>query len=116
MVSPSAMPNPGDRSVYREFGQGNADAFERGVPDLPPNQQSLRVQVSRKGRKGKTVTVINGFQNSPATLAKLAKDLKSQCGSGGAVKDASIEIQGDHAAKLVSLLQSKGYQVKRSGG
>ncbi len=104
----------GDGTVYREFGK--VDPLARAVPDLPPGQQHLRVQASKKGRKGKTVTVISGFQHSPDSLGTLAKQLKAQCGTGGTVKDDTIEIQGDHAQKLVDLLASKGYQVKRSGG
>ncbi|PSR18559.1 translation initiation factor [filamentous cyanobacterium CCP3] len=103
-----------DRHVYREFGP--ADPMARGVPDRPPNQQTVRVQVSRKGRGGKTVTVITGFQHSPDSLAALAKQLKAQCGTGGTAREDSIEIQGDHAQKLVELLVAKGYQAKRSGG
>jgi translation initiation factor 1 len=104
----------GDSTVHREFGK--ADPLARAVPDLPPGQQNLRLQASKKGRKGKTVTVISGFQHSPDSLSNLAKQLKAQCGTGGTVKDDTIEIQGDHAQKLVDLLASKGYQVKRSGG
>ncbi|WOD40299.1 translation initiation factor [Nodosilinea sp. E11] len=105
----------GERHVYREFGSA-ADPMARGVPDRPPNQQTVRVQVSRKGRGGKTVTVITGFQHTPASLTALAKQLKAQCGTGGTAKDNVIEIQGDHAQKLVELLVAKGYQAKRSGG
>ena len=104
-----------DRVVYSEFGT-NAAATERAVPDLPPAEQDLRVQVSRKGRKGKSVTVITGFAHKPETLEALAKKLKSQCGSGGTVKNETIEIQGEHASKLVSLLIEKGYKAKISGG
>lgn len=103
-----------DRNVYREFG--SADPMARGVPDRPPNQQTVRVQVSRKGRGGKTVTAITGFEHTPASLTALAKQLKAQCGTGGTAKDNVIEIQGDHAQKLVELLVAKGYQAKRSGG
>ncbi len=106
--------NAGEGAVYREFGK--PDVLARAVPDLPPNQHNLRVQASRKGRKGKTVTVITGFQHAPDTLNTLAKQLKAQCGTGGTVKDDTIEIQGDHGQKLVDLLAGKGYQVKRSGG
>jgi translation initiation factor 1 len=107
----------GNRVVYQEFGSGSKPAaFERAVQELPPNQQDLRVQASRKGRKGKTVTVISGFQASPETLAKLLKQLKTQCGSGGTVKDNTLEIQGDHAQKLVQLLTQLGYKAKISGG
>lgn len=107
----------GDRLAYSEFGASSQGAaFERAVPDLPPNQQNLRIQASRKGRKGKTVTVISGFQAKPETLTALAKTLKAQCGTGGTVKDDEIEIQGDHAQKLLQLLTEKGYKAKISGG
>ncbi|MEM6255914.1 MAG: translation initiation factor [Cyanobacteria bacterium P01_D01_bin.156] len=103
-----------NRVVYSEFGQNPATT--RAVPDRSPSEQDLRVQVSGKGRKGKKVTIISGFQHSPETLTKLAKALKAQCGSGGTVKDDTIEIQGEHAPKLVELLIAKGYRAKRSGG
>lgn len=110
----------GNRRVYSEFGSASGGsqsaAFDRGVADLPPNQQTVRVQASRKGRKGKTVTVISGFQHAPDQLNALAKQLKAQCGSGGTIKDSTIEIQGDHSDKLVQVLTQKGYQAKRSGG
>ncbi|MBW4440196.1 MAG: translation initiation factor [Plectolyngbya sp. WJT66-NPBG17] len=106
--------NDRDRIVYSEFG--NPEVFERAVPDLPPNQQEVRIQVSRKGRGGKTVTLISGFQSKPETLSDLAKKLKAQCGTGGAVKEEAIEIQGDHAQKLLQLLTGLGYKAKISGG
>lgn len=106
-----------NRIVYREFGSGsNPAAVERTVQELPSNQQNLRVQASRKGRKGKTVTVISGFQAQPETLTKLLKQLKAQCGSGGAVKEDTLEIQGDHTQKLVEILTQLGYKAKISGG
>ncbi|MDX2231369.1 MAG: translation initiation factor [Leptolyngbyaceae cyanobacterium bins.349] len=106
-----------DRTIYREFGGGNnPDAFERGVPDLPPNQQQIRVEASSKGRKGKTVTIIRGFQSNADTLADLLKKLKTQCGAGGTLKDNEIEIQGDHKQKIVQYLIQLGYKAKASGG
>ncbi|NCJ07304.1 translation initiation factor [Synechococcales cyanobacterium C] len=102
-----------DQLAYREFGE-SSPATTR--PDPPPNQQNLTIQASRKGRKGKTVTVISGFQVQPATLSRLAKTLKSQCGSGGTAKDNKIEIQGDHRQMLVQVLSGLGYAVKVSGG
>jgi translation initiation factor 1 len=76
----------------------------------------LKVQASRKGRKGKTVTVISGFQTQQETLTKLLKQLKNQCGTGGTVKDDTLEIQGDHTQKLVEVLIQLGYKAKISGG
>ncbi len=101
------------RTVYSEFGSTQSAAFERGVKDVAPQQQTIKVQASRKGRKGKTVTVLSGFQHKPETLSTLAKSLKAQCGSGGTVKDGTIEIQGDHTQKLLELLQKAGYKAKK---
>lgn len=106
-----------DRYVYREFGGAdNPDALERGTPDLPPNQQQIRVEASSKGRKGKTVTIIRGFQTSPEKLTDLLKKLKTQCGAGGTLKENEIEIQGDHKQKIVQYLIQLGYKAKASGG
>lgn len=105
-----------NRVVYSEFGNPNADAFERPVQELPPNQQNIRVQATRKGKGGKTVTVVSGFQAKPETLADLLKKLKAQCGTGGTQKDNELEIQGDHTQKLVELLTQMGYKAKKSGG
>lgn len=107
----------GDRVVYSEFGSAShSAAFEKATPDLPPNQQNLKVQATRKGRKGKTVTVISGFQSKPETLAALLKQLKAQCGAGGTLKDNEVEIQGHHTQKLVEILTKLGYKAKVSGG
>ena len=62
------------------------------------------------------MTVVSGFQCRPETLKELLKKLKSQCGTGGAVKDDTLELQGDCADKLVELLVKRGYPAKRSGG
>jgi translation initiation factor 1 len=103
--------------AYQEFGDvDNSEALARGVPDLPPNQQNLRIQGTRAGRKGKTVTVITGFQSKPETLSQILKQLKAQCGSGGTLKDNAIEIQGDHKQKLLEILLKLGYKAKISGG
>lgn len=112
----SSNNSPKKRLVYQEFGNDNLAAVERATPDLPPAQQNIRIQASRKGRKGKTVTVISGFQSNPETLAALVKQLKSQCGTGGTLKDNEIEIQGDHTQKLVQILTQLGYKAKISGG
>ncbi|MGC9502872.1 translation initiation factor [Baaleninema sp.] len=105
-----------DRLVYSEFGNDATARVPDEVRELPPQQQNLRVQATRKGRKGKTVTVVTGFQAKPETLKALSKDLKSKCGAGGAVKDDTIEIQGELVDRVVAFLKEKGYPAKRSGG
>ncbi len=103
--------------IYQEFGtNSNEETFERGKPVLPPPQQNVRVQTSKSGRKGKIVTIINGFQTSEAILNQLLKDLKAKCGTGGTIKDETMEIQGDHKQKILEILLKLGYKAKISGG
>jgi translation initiation factor 1 len=109
-------PNPLERRVYSEFGNEKSQNHATPRPDVPLAQQQLKVQASRKGRKGKTVTVISGFQSSEETLSELAKKLKSHCGAGGAVKDGTVEVQGDHSEKIQQFLVGLGCKAKISGG
>lgn len=76
----------------------------------------VRVRRDRKGRGGKTVTVIDGVMGSEEELSTLAQQLKKLCGSGGTVKDGDIEIQGDHREKVMAKLTALGYKVKPAGG
>ncbi len=80
------------------------------------NDGIVRVMRDRKGRGGKTVTVITGVPGSESEIAVLAQQLKKLCGSGGTVKDRIIEIQGDHCDKVQTKLTELGYKVKRAGG
>lgn len=82
----------------------------------PAGDGVIRVGRETKGRKGKGVTLINGVPLPADELKKLAKELKQKCGSGGALKDGVIEIQGDHRDLLIDLLKAKGWIVKQSGG
>ena len=76
----------------------------------------IRLSRETKGRKGKGVTLITGFDLSEAELKDMAKKLKQHCGSGGSIKDGVIEIQGDHRDSLLPLLEKKGFTVKKAGG
>ncbi|MBW4621081.1 MAG: translation initiation factor [Cyanosarcina radialis HA8281-LM2] len=117
MASSNPKASAQKKIIYQEFGNAdNPEAIERPALELPPAQQNLKVQASRKGRKGKTVTVISGFQMKPESLQALLKQLKTQCGAGGTVKDNEIEIQGDHKQKLLQILTQLGYKAKISGG
>jgi translation initiation factor 1 len=82
----------------------------------PASDGIVRVLRETKGRGGKAVTVVRGVPVDAAALLKLGQELKAACGSGGTVKDGTIEVQGDHVEKVMALLQQRDYKVKRAGG
>ncbi|MCB9378094.1 MAG: stress response translation initiation inhibitor YciH [Holophagales bacterium] len=75
----------------------------------------VRVGRSTKGRGGKVVTTVSGVPGGEVARKALAAELKRLCGTGGAVKDGVIEIQGEHRDKLVEALTARGFTTKRVG-
>jgi translation initiation factor 1 len=107
-----------DRLVYstgdgdrRRRDKAAAPSARRG-PELP-NDGVVRVFREKGGRGGKTVTVVRGLTGD---LTAVASELKRLCGSGGAVKDGTVEIQGDHREKVIARLEAAGHKVKAAGG
>jgi translation initiation factor 1 len=88
---------------------------QRGKP-RPFATGAVRVSRQTQGRGGKAVTLITGLPLDEAQLAALAGELKRRCGSGGTVREGTIEIQGEHRDTLVAELQRRGYAAKRAGG
>jgi translation initiation factor 1 len=86
------------------------------APVRPAGDGIVRVSRETKGRGGKAVTLVRGLPLDDAALAAMGKRLRSSCGAGGTVKDGVIEVQGDHAERLMALLQAEGWRVKRAGG
>ncbi|HYW86157.1 MAG TPA: stress response translation initiation inhibitor YciH [Chloroflexota bacterium] len=76
----------------------------------------MRILRDRRGRGGKTVTVIAGLSGAPSALARLTSELKRMCGTGGTLRGDVIEIQGDHRERLRDELTRRGYTVKLAGG
>jgi len=73
--------------------------------------KTVRVVLERKGRKGKTVTIVAGLQHNPETMEKIARLLKLYCGAGGTVREDTIEIQGDNRARVIDKLRALNYVV-----
>ena len=80
---------------------------------LAPEKQLLRVQLDKRNRVGKVVTLITGFRGTTDDLQTLGKLLKTKCGVGGSAKEGEIIIQGDFRTKVLELLQKEGYTKSR---
>lgn len=104
------------RLVY-STEQGRVKPTETSEVELETFADGIaRVRREVKGRGGKTVTTVLGLPLKGNELKALAKKLKQRCGTGGAVKQGAIEIQGDHCDTLVDELNKLGYPAKRGGG
>jgi translation initiation factor 1 len=81
--------------------------------DAPlPAKLVAKLRMEKKGRGGKTVTVVYGLPENAAFLAELSKELKRACGSGGTATADGVELQGDLRDRVRAALEKKGYTVK----
>lgn len=117
------------RLVYStEHGQIGKAMERRGKKNKParaagaaariskPARQGVRISRESKGRGGKTVCVISGLELPADALKEMLKRLKAKLGTGGALKDGCIEIQGDHRDKLLAFLEAEGIKGMAAGG
>ncbi|MBN1761007.1 MAG: translation initiation factor Sui1 [Chitinispirillaceae bacterium] len=96
--------------------QASCVCRSRAAAAVPKGDGTVRVGCESKGRGGKVVSVVTGVPLPAGQLGALAKTLRKKCGSGGTVKNGTIELQGDHRELLVTLLWEQGYRVKKTGG
>lgn len=87
------------------------DEDDEYIETLPPDQQQLKIRIDKKHRKGKEVTLVDGFIGHPDDLKQLEKILKSYCGVGGSSKHGQIIIQGNQMQKIRQKLKDHGYRV-----
>lgn len=92
-----------------------ADAAKARQNPARATSRSITVWRETKGRAGKGVTVVRGLALDAAALVALGKQLKTMCGSGGTVKDGVIEVQGDHAERILAALAAMDIKAKRAG-
>lgn len=102
--------------VCPDCGRPLANCVCKKKTSRPQGDGVIRVALEKKGRGGKTVSIITGLPGKENELRQLAGELKRLCGSGGTLKDGVIEIQGDHRDTLVAALKAQGLTVKKVGG
>lgn len=98
-------------------GKEDPGIFQEDSPSINENsaeapKQNLKVVIDRKGRKGKTATIIEGFTLPDEGVEAVASELKRKIGTGGSARGGEILLQGDWKDKAVKLLKEKGYNVK----
>jgi len=102
-----------DPELRRKIEEQQKSASKPEAINLPPEKQQIKISLQTKGRKGKQVTLIQGFQHDASTLNDLAGKLKRFCSAGGTVKGQDIEIQGDNRTTIAEKLRRLGYKVKK---
>lgn len=84
----------------------------RAAGEPVPKRVACVLRFEKKGRGGKSVTVVAGLPRNEAFLAALAAELKRACGTGGTASEGAVEIQGDQRERLRPLLAGKGWVVR----
>ena len=106
-----------NKGGWQEFSR--TESLQRGLPApsaIARTQQKVRVQRTKAGKGGKTVTVITGLELGEAELKALLKQLKAAAGTGGTLKDGLVELQGDQLAVALEALGKEGFRPKQAGG
>lgn len=105
-----------NKIVYSSDGSGRNLALdknkEKKYAPITPAQTTLKLRLEKKGRGGKTVTVVFALPENPDYFKGLLKELKNLCGTGGTLKEDQMELQGDYLVRVREYLSKKGFVVK----
>ncbi len=105
------------KGSWREFEDTSAKrSSQNSLKTQFKAQVPVRVQKTKVGKGGKTVTVISGIDSGVDESRQLLKLLKAKCGTGGTIKGELLELQGDKVQSALDILKKEGYDAKRSGG
>lgn len=88
------------------------ESEQQPTQDIGIQRETLHVVIDRKGRKGKTATIIEGFTIADDEIEKIASELKQKIGVGGSARGGEILLQGECREKTISILKQKGFKVK----
>jgi translation initiation factor 1 len=102
---------PGCGWPARDCKCSTKSAVDQPVPERA-GRIVAKLRMEKKGRGGKTVTVVDGLPRNAAFLKELAQELKRACGTGGATLEDGVELQGDLRERVREVLAKKGFIVK----
>ena len=93
--------------------QRDCQCSTRREADAPvPARIVAKLRMEKKGRGGKTVTIVDGLPQNDEFLKELSQELKRACGTGGTVVDGGVELQGDLRPRVRDVLTRRGYIIK----
>jgi len=102
------------KSLFPDHEPDNNSKTGKEVNDLWMQDEPIICKYEK--RKGKPITILEGYTGATEDFKTLAKELKKQLSVGGSFKDDKIIIQGDYRDKIMQILKDKGFTVKRVGG
>ena len=103
---------PAERRANAGVRSCQCSSSRSGAAAPIPARVVAKLRMEKKGRGGKTVTVVYGLPENDAFRKELCQELKRGCGTGGAVNDEGVEIQGDQRDRVRALLLEKGWTIK----
>lgn len=107
LASLSGLPEGEDPQNLQPNNQTNGQPVNQKTQTTP-----LHVLIEKKGRGGKTATIIEGFEISDDEIDEIARSLRKKLGTGGSSRGGEILIQGDRKADVIKMLQDMGFKVK----
>ncbi|MFC0605622.1 translation initiation factor [Winogradskyella pulchriflava] len=102
------------KNLFPEHVSEPQDASDDSENDIWHQDEPILCKYEK--RKGKPITILDGYTGATEDFKKLAKELKTKLSVGGSFKDDKIIIQGDYRDKIMEILKEKGFNVKRVGG
>lgn len=90
----------------------NCQCSRKTSNESVPARIVAKLRVEKKGRSGKTVTVVDGLPHNAEFLKQLSQELKRACGTGGTTADGAVELQGDVRDRVRDVLLKKQFVVK----